>query len=106
MVTHDHEEAFAVADRLAVMRAGRVVQAGPIDDVWRAPGRRGDRAVPRLRPGARRCGRRRRLLPRPGCRAGAASPYAARRWSSADDGPLAGDGRVRRGPRRSRCGWW
>ena len=28
LVTHDHEEAFAVADRLAVMRAGRVVQAG------------------------------------------------------------------------------
>jgi thiamine transport system ATP-binding protein len=37
MVTHDHEEAFAVADRLAVMRAGRVVQEGPIADVWRAP---------------------------------------------------------------------
>jgi thiamine transport system ATP-binding protein len=38
MVTHDHEEAFAVADDLAVMRAGRIVQAGPIADVWRAPG--------------------------------------------------------------------
>jgi thiamine transport system ATP-binding protein len=37
MVTHDHEEAFAVADDLAVMRAGRIVQAGPIADVWRAP---------------------------------------------------------------------
>ncbi len=37
MVTHDHEEAFAVADDLAVMRAGHLVQAGPIDDVWRAP---------------------------------------------------------------------
>jgi thiamine transport system ATP-binding protein len=37
MVTHDHEEAFAVADDLAVMRAGRVVQAGPIAEVWRAP---------------------------------------------------------------------
>jgi thiamine transport system ATP-binding protein len=37
MVTHDHEEAFAVADELAVMRAGRIVQAGPITDVWRAP---------------------------------------------------------------------
>ncbi len=37
MVTHDHEEAFTVADRLAVMRAGRVVQDGPIDDVWRNP---------------------------------------------------------------------
>ena len=37
MVTHDHEEAFTVADRLAVMRAGRLVQTGPIGEVWRAP---------------------------------------------------------------------
>jgi thiamine transport system ATP-binding protein len=37
MVTHDHEEAFTVADRLAVMREGRVVQAGAIAEVWRAP---------------------------------------------------------------------
>ena len=37
MVTHDHDEAFAVADRLAVMRAGRIVQQGEIAEVWRAP---------------------------------------------------------------------
>jgi thiamine transport system ATP-binding protein len=37
MVTHDHEEAFAVADDLAVMRAGRIVQSGRIGEVWRAP---------------------------------------------------------------------
>ena len=37
MVTHDHDEAFRVADRLAVMRAGRVVQEGPIAEVWREP---------------------------------------------------------------------
>jgi thiamine transport system ATP-binding protein len=37
LVTHDHEEAFALADRLAVMRAGRVVQQGAIDEVWREP---------------------------------------------------------------------
>ncbi|MCD6639481.1 MAG: ABC transporter ATP-binding protein [Nocardioides sp.] len=37
LVTHDHEEAFALADRLAVMRNGRVVQSGPIDEVWRTP---------------------------------------------------------------------
>lgn len=37
MVTHDQEEAFTVADRLAVMRAGRVVQQGDIAEVWRAP---------------------------------------------------------------------
>jgi thiamine transport system ATP-binding protein len=37
LVTHDHEEAFALADRLAVMRGGRVVQSGAIDEVWRTP---------------------------------------------------------------------
>jgi thiamine transport system ATP-binding protein len=37
MVTHDHEEAFTVADRLAVMREGHLVQEGPIDEVWRHP---------------------------------------------------------------------
>ncbi|MFC5729040.1 MULTISPECIES: ABC transporter ATP-binding protein [Nocardioides] len=37
LVTHDQAEAFAVADRLAVMRAGRVVQEGPTDEVWGEP---------------------------------------------------------------------
>ncbi|MCY7396332.1 MAG: ABC transporter ATP-binding protein, partial [Nocardioides sp.] len=37
MVTHDQEEAFAVADRLAVMRDGRLVQQGDIGTVWRTP---------------------------------------------------------------------
>jgi thiamine transport system ATP-binding protein len=37
LVTHDHEEAFTVADRLAVMRRGRIVQSGDLDQVWRAP---------------------------------------------------------------------
>lgn len=37
LVTHDHEEAFAIADDLVVMREGRVVQTGPIGDVWRHP---------------------------------------------------------------------
>lgn len=37
LVTHDHEEAFALADRLAVMRDGRVMQSGDIDEVWREP---------------------------------------------------------------------
>jgi len=36
-VTHDHEEAFALADRMAVMRAGRVVQTGAPTDVWHRP---------------------------------------------------------------------
>lgn len=37
MVTHDHEEAFTVAQRLAVMRSGRLVQEGPISQVWARP---------------------------------------------------------------------
>ncbi|GAA4814691.1 ABC transporter ATP-binding protein [Nocardioides caeni] len=37
MVTHDQDEAFAVADRIAVMRAGRIVQEGPTAAVWSAP---------------------------------------------------------------------
>jgi thiamine transport system ATP-binding protein len=37
LVTHDQEEAFAIADRMAVMRAGRIVQAGTVEEVWRAP---------------------------------------------------------------------
>src|SRR6185295_11607173 len=35
-VTHDHEEAFALADRIAVMRAGRIVQSGAPGDEWTA----------------------------------------------------------------------
>lgn len=37
LVTHDHEEAFAVADEMAVMRAGRLVQQGPVAEVWEHP---------------------------------------------------------------------
>jgi thiamine transport system ATP-binding protein len=37
LVTHDQEEAFAVADRMALMRAGRLVQEGTVEEVWRAP---------------------------------------------------------------------
>ncbi|MEO9322952.1 ABC transporter ATP-binding protein [Nocardioides sp. C4-1] len=37
LVTHDQEEAFALADRLVVMRAGRIVQQGPTADVWARP---------------------------------------------------------------------
>jgi thiamine transport system ATP-binding protein len=37
LVTHDQEEAFAVADRMAVMREGRIVQSGTLDEVWRRP---------------------------------------------------------------------
>ncbi|MDN5894232.1 MAG: ABC transporter ATP-binding protein [Nocardioides sp.] len=37
LVTHDHEEAFAVADRMALMRAGRLVQDGTLGEVWEHP---------------------------------------------------------------------
>ncbi len=37
LVTHEQEEAFAIADAMAVLRDGRVVQHGPVADVWRSP---------------------------------------------------------------------
>lgn len=36
-VTHDQDEALTVADRVAVMRSGRLVQIGPPAEVWAAP---------------------------------------------------------------------
>ncbi|MHC5018919.1 MAG: ABC transporter ATP-binding protein [Planctomycetota bacterium] len=37
LVTHDQEEALAVADHLVVMNAGRVEQAGPAAELYAAP---------------------------------------------------------------------
>ena len=37
LVTHDQEEAMAVADRIAVMENGRVVQIGTPDEIYRNP---------------------------------------------------------------------
>ena len=39
-VTHDHDEAFAVADRVAVMDGGRLLQVAAPADLWRAPATR------------------------------------------------------------------
>ena len=36
-VTHDQEEAFAIADRVVLMRAGQVVQVGTPEEVYRRP---------------------------------------------------------------------
>ncbi len=36
-VTHDVAEAFAIGDRVAVMRDGRIVQAGTPDELWARP---------------------------------------------------------------------
>jgi spermidine/putrescine ABC transporter ATP-binding subunit len=37
MVTHDQEEAMAIADRIAVMNQGRVAQVGTADEIYNAP---------------------------------------------------------------------
>jgi iron(III) transport system ATP-binding protein len=37
MVTHDQEEAMAIADRIVVMRAGRVEQIGTAEDLYERP---------------------------------------------------------------------
>jgi thiamine transport system ATP-binding protein len=36
-VTHDHAEAFALADRIVILDGGRVIQSGPPAEVWAAP---------------------------------------------------------------------
>jgi thiamine transport system ATP-binding protein len=36
-VTHDQDEAFALADRIVILRAGRVEQVGDAQEVWRHP---------------------------------------------------------------------
>ena len=36
-VTHDHDEAFALADRVVVMHGGRIVQQGSPSEVWEHP---------------------------------------------------------------------
>lgn len=38
MVTHDQEEALAMADRIVVMHNGRIQQVGTPHDIYRAPG--------------------------------------------------------------------
>jgi thiamine transport system ATP-binding protein len=90
MVTHDHEEAFAVADDLAVMRAGRIVQSGPIAAVWRAPADP-DTALflgyARVLEGAHAAG----LLAAAGLAVAPALAVRRSAVSVADDGPLVGE---------------
>jgi iron(III) transport system ATP-binding protein len=40
LVTHDREEAFSLADRIALMRDGTIVQEGTAEDLYRAPATR------------------------------------------------------------------
>ena len=37
VVTHDQDEAMSMADRLAVMNAGQIIQVGPPEDVYERP---------------------------------------------------------------------
>ncbi len=37
MVTHDPEEAMRLADRIVLLRAGQIAQAGPPETLYRAP---------------------------------------------------------------------
>jgi len=36
-VTHDYQEAMAIADRLLIMREGKIIQEGPPEEVYRHP---------------------------------------------------------------------
>ncbi|WP_109507842.1 ABC transporter ATP-binding protein [Nocardioides speluncae] len=89
LVTHDHDEAFTVAGRMALMRAGRIVQEGPIEEVWAQP------ADP---DAARFLGYARvldgaaadRVLTTAGLPTGAAVALRRSALTVSDDGPLAG----------------
>ena len=65
-VTHDQGEAFAVADRVAVMRSGSIRQEGPPARGVDRTGRRVGRAVRRIHLGAH--GHRGQRTRRPPCR--------------------------------------
>ncbi|ACZ29219.1 ABC transporter related protein [Xylanimonas cellulosilytica DSM 15894] len=39
-VTHDHDEAFTVADRVGIMQAGRLLQVAAPEELWRTPASR------------------------------------------------------------------
>jgi putative spermidine/putrescine transport system ATP-binding protein len=40
LVTHDIEEAFVMSDRMAVMQAGKIMQIGRADEIYRSPASR------------------------------------------------------------------
>lgn len=39
-VTHDQEEAMALSDRVVVMRAGKILQAGSPEEIYQRPATR------------------------------------------------------------------
>ena len=79
LVTHDREEAFSLADRIALMRDGSIVQVGTPEELYFAPADALGRRVRRRRQRAPGRGRRRAVRtpigafpapppPRPGSR--------------------------------------
>ena len=76
MVTHDQEEALAMADRIVVMNRGRVEQVGSPAETYGRPGLRLRRRLRRRHEHARR--RRRRARPGAGRPAGARLQRARR----------------------------
>ena len=102
LVTHDQEEAMGFAGQLVVLRAGRLIQAGPPQRALPGAGRPGDGGVPRPRdrPSGDGRGRARALQPRcdtadPQQPAGDGDDSAAPR----PDRPDAGGSRPGRRPR-------
>ncbi len=113
MVTHDQEEALAMADRIVVMNRGRVEQVGSAGRDLRPSGVRLRRRLRRRHEHARR--RRRRAGPGARRPAGAGLQRArrARRGPARHAGPAAGGGAhprrragYRRTPSRSPSSCW
>ena len=109
MVTHDQDEAMAMADRLVVMREGRVQQTGTQEDLYERPATpfvasfigRSNMVEGTLEAGSAACGRcRDRSWP------GAMPGRAPARWRCGRSGCSLGTGRRRRAavPRRGGTG--
>ncbi|MBO2528279.1 MAG: hypothetical protein CW348_00205 [Thermobifida sp.] len=85
LVTHRLEDAFALGDRIAVLRAGRLEQVGPIEDVVRRPATRGVAEI----MGIRNLLRAHRILDLPGARRWAELGARLPRYRIAPTGELA-----------------
>ena len=104
VVTHDLGLAWNIADRVAVMYLGRIVETGAVEEVLTAPQHPYTQALLSVLPGgSRRPGRphRRAPGPLPHPRAAAASTPAARSWRAARRNARAS--RTRAAGRTCRC---